>query len=79
MIYRILFPSLWLAFIAFWIVMARGGKTVAEREDLYSRLSHCGPLAIAVLSAGRARRPRAAPQRPLRARTLWGSCNLLPR
>ena len=33
MVYRVLFPSLWLAFIAFWIVMARGGKTVAERED----------------------------------------------
>ena len=48
MIYRILFPALWLVFIAFWIVMARGGKTVAEREDLYSRLSHYGPLAIAV-------------------------------
>ena len=48
MVYRVLFPPLWLAFIAFWIVMARGGKTVAEREDLFSRWSHYGPLAVAV-------------------------------
>jgi protein-S-isoprenylcysteine O-methyltransferase Ste14 len=48
MVYRILFPLLWLAFIVFWIVMARGGKAVAEREDLYSRLSHYAPLAVAV-------------------------------
>ncbi len=48
MFYRVLFPSLWLVFVAFWIVMARGGKTVAEREDLYSRLSHYAPLAVAV-------------------------------
>jgi protein-S-isoprenylcysteine O-methyltransferase Ste14 len=49
MVYRVLFPLLWLIFIAFWIVMARGGKTVAERETLYSRLSHYTPLAVAVI------------------------------
>jgi protein-S-isoprenylcysteine O-methyltransferase Ste14 len=58
MIYRVLFPSLWLVFIAFWIVMARGGKTVAERETLYSRLSHYTPLAVAVFLL-------VAPQVPL--------------
>ena len=47
MAYRIFFPALWLAFVAFWIIMARGGKAVAEREDVYSRLSHYAPLAIA--------------------------------
>jgi len=46
--YRILFPSLWAAFIVFWIVMARGGKAVAERESLYSRVSHYAPLAVAI-------------------------------
>ncbi len=48
MVYRVLFPSLWLVFIAVWIAMARGGKTVAERESLSSRLSHYAPLVVAV-------------------------------
>lgn len=48
MFYRWLFPSLWLVFVAFWIAMARGGKAVAERESVYSRLSHYLPLAIGV-------------------------------
>jgi protein-S-isoprenylcysteine O-methyltransferase Ste14 len=48
MVYRWLFPFLWLVFIAIWIAMARGGKAVAERESVYSRLSHYLPLAIGV-------------------------------
>lgn len=48
MFYRVLFPALWLALIVFWIVMARGGKAVAERESLYSRVSHYAPLAVAI-------------------------------
>jgi protein-S-isoprenylcysteine O-methyltransferase Ste14 len=48
MVFRWLFPILWFAFIAFWIAMARGGKAVAEREGVYSRLSHYLPLAIAI-------------------------------
>jgi protein-S-isoprenylcysteine O-methyltransferase Ste14 len=46
MFYRWLFPVLWLGFIGFWIAMARGGKPVAERESVHSRLSHYLPLAI---------------------------------
>ena len=48
MVYRWLFPFLWLVFIAFWIAMARGGKAVAERESVSSRLSHYLPPAIAI-------------------------------
>jgi protein-S-isoprenylcysteine O-methyltransferase Ste14 len=48
MFYRWLFPLLWLAFVAVWIAMARGGKAVAERESAFSRLSHYLPLAIAI-------------------------------
>ncbi len=48
MFYRVLFPALWLALIVFWIAMARGGKTVAERESLFSRFSHYAPLVVAV-------------------------------
>lgn len=49
MIYRWLFPIVWLVFIAVWIAMARGGKAVAERESAFSRLSHYLPLAIAIV------------------------------
>ena len=48
MFYRWLFPFLWLAFIAVWFAMARGGKAVVERESVYSRLSYYLPLAIAI-------------------------------
>jgi len=48
MIYRWLFSILWLAFLAVWVVMARGGKPVAERESVYSRLSHYLPLALGI-------------------------------
>jgi protein-S-isoprenylcysteine O-methyltransferase Ste14 len=48
MFYRFLFPALWIALIVFWIAMSRGGKSVAQRESAFSRLSHYGPLAIAV-------------------------------
>jgi protein-S-isoprenylcysteine O-methyltransferase Ste14 len=48
MFYRWLFPILWLVFIAVWIAMARGGKAVAERENVYSRLSHYLPLATGI-------------------------------
>ena len=52
MFYRWLFPCLWLAFIVFWVAMARGGKAVAERESAFSRLSHYLPLLIAIYLLG---------------------------
>ena len=48
MFYHWFFPLLWLAFIAVWIAMARGGKAIAERETVTSRLSHYLPLLIAI-------------------------------
>ena len=59
MIYRWLFPSLWLAFFILWIAMARGGKAVVERESIYSRLSHYLPLAIGVCLLAAPRIPAA--------------------
>lgn len=48
MFYRLLFPFLYLVFVVVWVVMARGGKPVAERESAFSRLSHYLPLALAI-------------------------------
>jgi protein-S-isoprenylcysteine O-methyltransferase Ste14 len=71
MVYRWLFPLLWLAFIAFWIVMARGGKAVAERESVYSRLSHYAPLAIAIYLLAAPHVPFAALNDRFAPLSLW--------
>ena len=71
MVYRWLFPLLWLAFIAFWIAMARGGKAVAERESVYSRLSHYVPLAIAIYLLAAPHVPLAPLQDRFTPLALW--------
>jgi protein-S-isoprenylcysteine O-methyltransferase Ste14 len=71
MVYRWLFPLLWLVFIAFWIAMARGGKAVAERESVYSRLSHYLPLAIAVYLLAAPHVPIAVLEHRFVPLTLW--------
>ena len=65
MIYRWLFPLLWIVFIVFWIAMARGGKAVAERESVYSRLSHYLPLGDRHLSVAAPHVPIAVLDEPL--------------
>jgi protein-S-isoprenylcysteine O-methyltransferase Ste14 len=71
MVYRWLFPFLWLVFIAFWIAMARGGKAVAERESVYSRLSHYLPLAIAIYLLAAPRVPIAVLEDRFAPLSLW--------
>jgi protein-S-isoprenylcysteine O-methyltransferase Ste14 len=71
MVYRWLFPLLWLVFIAFWIAMARGGKAVAERESVYSRLSHYLPLAIAIYLIAAPHVPMALLEDRFVPLTLW--------
>jgi len=41
---RTLVPALWLCWIAYWAIAARGVKRTARRESLRSRLSHQLPL-----------------------------------
>src|ERR1700743_1789488 len=48
MFYRFFFPLVWLGFFAVWIAMVRGGKAIAERESVASRLSHYLPLLVAI-------------------------------
>jgi len=71
MVYRWLFPFLWLVFIATWIVMAHGGKAVAERESVYSRLSHYLPLAIAIFLIAAPRVPIAVLEDRFAPLSLW--------
>jgi protein-S-isoprenylcysteine O-methyltransferase Ste14 len=71
MVYRWLFAFLWLVFIAVWIAMARGGKAVAERESVYSRLSHYLPLAIAIYLLAAPHVPVAALNDRFAPLSLW--------
>src|SRR5260370_27048954 len=71
MVYRWLFPILYLVFIVVWIVMAGGGKAVAERESFYSRLSHSLPLALAIYLLAAPNVPVAALNQRFAPLALW--------
>lgn len=47
---------LWLGWLAYWMIAARGGKPVQRAESITSRLSYAAPLIIgaALLASGRA-------------------------
>jgi len=43
-----LFAGLWLAWLAYWIISARGVKPVQRYESAASRVAHSAPLLVAV-------------------------------
>ncbi len=45
--HRYLFDALWLVWLAYWFIAARGVKPFQRRESAWSRLAHFGPLALA--------------------------------
>ncbi len=45
---RLTFACIWLAWIAYWIISARGVKPVQRHESLASRAAHVVPLLVAV-------------------------------
>ena len=47
-----LFATIWLAWVAYWIVSARGVKPAQRRESAASRLAHMLPLLVAALLLG---------------------------
>ncbi len=49
LVYRYLFPALWLGWALYWWVLAQGVKAVVRRESIASRLAHIVPLMAAVL------------------------------
>ena len=44
-----LIPALWLLWVIYWWIAARGVKAVARREPVASRLAHALPLAVAAV------------------------------
>jgi len=49
LLYRYLFPFMWLSWAVYWWVLSRNVKVTARHEPLWSRLLHVIPLAFAVL------------------------------
>src|ERR1043165_8165608 len=45
--YRLLFPAMWLTWVAYWGLASRGVKPTARREPFGSRLLHLLPLLVA--------------------------------
>ena len=48
LVYRFLFPAMWISWAVYWWLAARGAKPTERREPLGSRLLHVLPLLLAV-------------------------------
>jgi protein-S-isoprenylcysteine O-methyltransferase Ste14 len=48
LVYRFLFPAMWLSWAAYWWLASRGAKPFERREPLGSRLLHVLPLLAAI-------------------------------
>ena len=70
LVYRTLFPAMWLCWAVYWLVRSRDVKRTARREPLVSRLLHVVPLVLALLLVaapsfpGRVLSERFLPQAP---------------
>ena len=48
-LYRYLFPAMWLAWAVYWWISARHVKPTERHESVGSKLSHIGPLLLAAI------------------------------
>jgi protein-S-isoprenylcysteine O-methyltransferase Ste14 len=48
-LYRYLFPAMWLAWAVYWWISSRHVKPTARHESNASKLSHIGPLLLAAI------------------------------
>ena len=49
LVYQVLFPALWLTWVLYWWLAARGTKVTERREPTGSRLLHILPLMLAAI------------------------------
>ncbi len=49
LVYRFLFPAMWLSWAGYWWLLSRNVKASARRETVLSRLLHVVPLLLAFL------------------------------
>jgi protein-S-isoprenylcysteine O-methyltransferase Ste14 len=71
LVYRHLFPALWLSWAAYWWWASRGAKPTERRESMGSRLLHVVPLLLAVALLWPDRVPGAVLNEPLFPWTPW--------
>lgn len=71
LVYRHLFPALWLSWAVYWWVLSRDVKLTARSEALPSRLLHVVPLLVAVLLLWAPEVPVAWLGERLLPRSLW--------
>lgn len=48
LLYRFLFPFMWLSWVAYWWLLSRDVKTASRSESIGSRLLHIVPLGLAI-------------------------------
>jgi protein-S-isoprenylcysteine O-methyltransferase Ste14 len=71
LVYRYLFPALWLGWLAYWWFASRDVKPTARQEGEGSRAAHVVPLAIASALLFMPRSPVAVLGEHFIANTLW--------
>lgn len=71
LVYRYLFPALWLGWAAYWWAMSRHVKPTVRHESVGSRLTHIVPLALAVGLLWKPNPPIPLLAERILARTAW--------
>jgi protein-S-isoprenylcysteine O-methyltransferase Ste14 len=71
LVYRFLFPGLWLSWMIYWFWASRHAKPTERQEPIGSRLLHVLPLLLAVWLLWGGRVPVAFLNARLFARTPW--------
>jgi protein-S-isoprenylcysteine O-methyltransferase Ste14 len=71
LLYRYLFPAMWLSWAAYWWAVSGRVKVTARREPLVSRLLHIIPLGLAALLLVTPRRLLGALGEPLLPQAAW--------
>jgi protein-S-isoprenylcysteine O-methyltransferase Ste14 len=71
LVYRYLFPAMWLSWALYWWVMSRDVKPTVRRESPGSRLLHIVPLALAIGLLWRPNAPIPLLDARILPRTAW--------
>jgi protein-S-isoprenylcysteine O-methyltransferase Ste14 len=67
---ELLIPALWIGWLLYWWIAARGAKAVQRRESALSRTLHTVPLALAAWLLAASRVPIALLNLPVAPRSL---------
>jgi len=71
LVYRCLFPAMWLSWAAYWWAMSRNVKATVRHESVPSRLMHIVPLALAMVLLWRPNAPVSVLDQRIVPRAAW--------